>query len=287
MAARTDLASEAHEMCRSEAGAVSEIDGVSSSVEHNGKIIVTRVNITNENGSKRLGKAIGRYITIEAPNLKYDEEEYNTVCDIICEELRVMSEVKSDDITLVAGLGNSKITPDALGVRVIDDLMVTHHIKRYMADMLDNNISNVCAITPGVLGTTGIETVEIVKGITDRLKPNLVIAVDALAAADIRRVSTTVQISDTGIQPGSGVGNNREGLNEETLGTKVIAIGVPTVIDAATISKEPIPDDLSPLMVTTKDIDLVIDRMAKTVANGINLAMHKGITLDEIAAYTG
>lgn len=279
---RTDLALEAHEMCREEAREVSEIDGVSSCVEKYRNVTLTRVNILNENGSKQLGKSVGRYVTIEAANLKYDEEEYKTVCRLICDEIRAMADIESSDITLVAGLGNNRITPDALGCKVVDSLMITHHIKRYMEKLLDENISNVCAVKPGVLGTTGIETVEIIKGISDSLKPSLVIAVDALAAADIRRVSTTIQIADTGIEPGSGVGNNREGINEETLGTKVIAIGVPTVIDAATISKVEIPEELSPLMVTTKDIDSVIERMAKTVANGINMALHKDITLNEI-----
>lgn len=283
MSARTDLAVEAHEMCKNEAREVSEIDGVSSCVEQYGDVSVTRVNILNESGSKRLGKAIGRYVTIEAKNLKYDEDEYRTVCAIISDEIRAMADFEGNEgITLVAGLGNSEITPDALGCKVVDNLMITHHIKRYMAQLLDENITNVCAVKPGVLGTTGIETARIIKSISDDLKPRLVIAVDALAAADIRRVSTTIQIADTGIQPGSGVGNNREGINEETLNTKVIAIGVPTVIDAATISKVEIPEDLAPLMVTTKDIDSVIERMSKTVANGINLALHKDITIPEI-----
>ena len=136
------------------------------------------------------------------------------------------------------------------------------------------------------MGTTGIETVEIIKGISDKLKPDLIIAVDAMVAADIERVSTTIQIADTGIEPGAGVGNNREGINEKVMGVKVIAIGVPTVIDAETISKTPIPKEMAPLMVTTCDIDLVIEKMAKTVANGINLALHD-ITLEEVNNYVG
>ena len=122
---------------------------------------------------------------------------------------------------------------------------------------------------------------------TERIKPELIIAVDALAAADLKRVATTIQIADTGIQPGAGIGNNRKGINEETLGVKVIAIGVPTVIDAATISKIDIPEAMSPLMVTTNDIDLVIERMAKAVANGINMALHKNMTLRDIESYVG
>ena len=287
MAIRTDLAMEAHEMCRSEARDSAEIDGVSAAAEDYGGVSITRVNITNENGSRRLGKAMGRYVTIEAPNLKYSKDEFDTVCGLICDELHAMADVEPDSLTLVVGLGNGKITPDALGTRVIDYLMVTHHIKRYMKDILSDNISNVCAIVPGVLGTTGIETVDIIKSITEKIKPQLVIVIDALAAADIRRVSTTVQIADTGIQPGAGVGNNRECINEDVLGVKVIAIGVPTVIDAASISNAEIPKDLAPLMVTTQDIDTVIDRMSHAVATGINLALHKDITPDEIENYVG
>ena len=282
---RTDLAVEAHELSRREAKNATEIDGVISDVRTEDGITVTNIEITNENGSKALGKAIGNYITIESPNLKYSIDIYERVCTLISEEIRKMADIKSDSLTLVVGLGNRDITPDALGTEVVSRLLVTHHIKQNMKDFFDDNISGVCALIPGVLGTTGIETAEIIKAVSEKVKPNLIIAVDAMAAADIRRVSTTVQISDTGIQPGAGVGNNRECLNEETIGAKVIAIGVPTVIDAATISKVEIPKELAPLMVTTKDIDPVIERTARTVANGINLALHRDMTLRDIESY--
>lgn len=284
---RTDLAVEAHELSKREAKNAAEIDGVKSNVEEKENITVTRVEITNENGSKTLGKAIGSYVTIDAPDLKYSLETYETVCAIIADEIRKMADINGDMLTLVVGLGNREITPDALGTSVVSKLLVTHHIKQRMSDFFDDNISGVCAIAPGVLGTTGIETADIIKAVTEKVKPQLIIAVDALAAADIERVSKTIQISDTGIQPGAGVGNNREGLNEESTGVKVIAIGVPTVIDAATISKVEIPKEMAPLMVTTKDIDLVIERTAKTVANGINLALHRDMTLRDVESYVG
>lgn len=284
---RTDLAVEAHELSKKNAENASEIEGVISDVEERDGISVTRVRITNENGSKALGKAIGNYITIDAPDLKYSLETYEDVCEIIADEIRKMAQIKGDMLTLVVGLGNRDITPDALGTSVVSKLLVTNHIKQNMSDFFDDNISGVCAIAPGVLGTTGIETADIIKAVTEKVKPQLIIAVDALAAADIQRVSTTIQIADTGIQPGAGVGNNREGLNEETTGVKVIAIGVPTVIDAATISKVEIPKELAPLMVTTKDIDLVIERTSKTVANGINLALHRDMTLRDVESYVG
>lgn len=284
---RTDLAVEAHELSKREAKNATEIDGVKSNVEEKENITVTRVEITNENGRKTLGKAIGSYVTIDAPDLKYSLETYEMVCAIIADEIRKMADISGDMLTLVVGLGNREITPDALGTSVVSKLLVTHHIKQRMSDFFDDNISGVCAIAPGVLGTTGIETADIIKAVTEKVKPQLIIAVDALAAADIERVSKTIQISDTGIQPGAGVGNNREGLNEESTGVKVIAIGVPTVIDAATISKVEIPKEMAPLMVTTKDIDLVIERTAKTVANGINLALHRDMTLRDVESYVG
>lgn len=284
---RTDLAVEAHELSKREAQNATEIEGVISRVEEKYGISITRVEITNENGSRALGKAIGKYTTIDAPNLKYSSEIYERVCKIIAEEIQAMADIRSDMTTLVVGLGNRDITPDALGTGVISRLFVTRHIKKKMNELVDDSISGVCAIAPGVLGTTGIETADIIQAVTERIKPQLIIAVDALAAADIERVSTTIQISDTGIQPGSGVGNNREGLNEKTTGVKVIAIGMPTVIDAATISKVEIPKELAPLMVTTKDIDLVIESASKTVANGINLALHRNMTLKDIDCCVG
>ena len=282
---RTDLALEAHEMSRKNAKETGEIDGVVSEVTRHGNTTVTNVKITNEHGSQELNKAIGTYITIEASDLKYNRETYRNVCEIIAEEIKKMAGERNKPLTLIVGLGNRDITPDALGTRVVSNLIITEHIKNNMQGF--QNINGVCAVAPGVLGTTGIETLEIIKGIVSRIKPDLIIAADALAAADIRRVNTTIQIADTGIQPGAGVGNNREGLNEETLGVKVIAIGVPTVIDAATISKVEIPEEIAPLMVTTKDIDAVIDRMAKTVANGINMALQKDLSLADIESFMG
>ena len=285
---RTDLAVEAHELSRKQAKDASEIDGVISEISQKGDITVTRVEITNKNGSEKLGKAKGTYVTIDAPDLKYSLETYEQTCAIIAEEIRNMAKINNDTLTLVVGLGNREITPDALGSSVVSKLLVTRHIKQQRdSDIFSDNISGVCALAPGVLGTTGIETADIIKAVSEKVRPHLIIAVDALAAASIERVSNTIQISDAGIQPGAGVGNNREGLNEETTGTKVIAIGVPTVIDAATISKVKIPDEMTPLMVTTNDIDLVIERAAKTVANGINLALHNSMTLRDVESYIG
>lgn len=280
---RTDLALEAHQLSQKEG---QKIEGVVVREKEVNKIKVSRVEVIDENGEKAIGKAIGNYVTIECPNLKYDYNEYKSVCKIIADEIREMVNITPDCKTLVAGLGNPDITPDALGTETATNIMVTNHLKEHMKEYLDENVSAVCAIKPGVLGTTGMETADIIKSIADKLKPQLIIAVDALAAGDIERVSTTIQISDAGILPGSGVGNDRSGINEKTTGAKVIAIGVPTVIDARNISDAQIPDQLSPLMVTTKDIDLVIKKCAKTIADGINMALHTGLTHEDIISFT-
>ena len=284
---RTDLAVEAHELSKREAAEATEIDGVISRVEETCRITITRVDITNENGERALGKARGSYVTIDAPDLKYSLETYEKVCKIISDEIHKMADIDNDTLTLVVGLGNRDITPDALGTSVVSKLLITRHLKESMSNIFGSGIGSVCAIAPGVSGTTGIETADIIKSVISRVSPDLIIAVDALAAADIERISNTIQISDTGIQPGAGVGNNRDGLNEKTTGVKVIAIGVPTVIDASTISKTEIPKEMAPLMVTTKDIDLVIERSAKTVANGINLALHRDMSLRDVESFVG
>ena len=280
---RTDLAAEAHKLSQEEG---KKLEGIIVRNEVNSGLDVSVIEIINEKGEEILGKAIGTYITIDCPNLRYSSEELENVCKIMGQEIRRLAEINPNSVTLVVGLGNREITPDALGTEAASQVMVTHHLKDSIKEAMGNKISSVCTITPGVLGTTGLESSKTIKSISETLKPDLVIVIDALAAADMERVASTIQISDAGIQPGAGVGNNREGINKEALGTKVIAIGVPTVIDARNISEVEIPEKLSPLMVTTTDIDLVIKKCAKAIAGGINLALHENITLEEIIAFT-
>ncbi|MGM9937792.1 MAG: GPR endopeptidase [Candidatus Ornithomonoglobus sp.] len=279
---RTDLAVEAHEMTEREG---KEIRGVQVKTTEHGSIKRTVVDILDSDGAAAVGKDIGKYVTIEAPQLKYSIDDYETVCGMLAEEIRAMC--PSLGRTLVVGLGNRAITPDALGDEAVKQLIITSHIKKYMPGTLDKDFSDVCAVAPGVMGTTGIETAELVKGAAGMVKPDLVIAVDALAGADMSRVCSTVQITDTGIAPGSGVGNHRDGINRESLGCKVIAIGVPTVIAAELLSGDELAEEFKGVMVTTKDIDLVIARMAKTVANGINMALHRNLTFREIEEFVG
>lgn len=262
---RTDLALEAREIGEREAG---KIKGITASEKQEKNIKITEVNIISPEGEKALGKAQGRYITFEAPTYKYDEECAHRLSELIADEIKLMGEIDNKTTILVVGLGNRAITPDALGAEVTDKLFITNHMK----DFFNGKTSSVCAIAPGVLGTTGIETVEIIKSLCQKINPDLIIAVDALAAAELDRLSSTVQIADTGIQPGAGVGNDRKGLNRQTLGMKVIAIGVPTVIDASNISNIEIPKNMSPLMVTTKDIDTTISAMSKIISDAINMA---------------
>lgn len=282
LAIRTDLAVEAHELSKRDG---KEIDGIKVETSEHGDITKTVVDVINENGAQTINKMIGRYVTIGAPNLKYSIDDYESVCQMLKDEIKEMS--GGSRRTLIIGLGNRAITPDALGAEVVDNLIITAHVKDRIPDIFGEDYSYVSAVIPGVMGTTGIETVEIVKGVVDKVKPELVIAVDALAGADINRVSTTIQISDTGIAPGSGVGNHRDGLNLDSLGVKVIAIGVPTVIAAELLGGENLDDEFKSLMVTTKDIDLEIKRMSKTIANGINMALHKNVTLRTVEELVG
>lgn len=239
---RTDLALEEKE--RFESDQV-EIPGVILEEEYdeNLEIQITKVKVETENGAKIMGKPVGLYLTIEAPNMAISDEDYHReISQKLAEKIQEMIhlQIKREenmDSILVVGLGNRQVTPDALGPYVVDNLNVTRHIvKEYGKYALEmENAGIISAIVPGVMGQTGMETVEIVKGIVGETKPDMVIAIDALAARNSKRLNRTIQVADTGIHPGSGVGNHRCGLTEETVGVPVIAIGVPTVVDAATI----------------------------------------------------
>lgn len=310
---RTDLALEEKE--RFESDNV-EISGVVLEEDYDEtlEIRITRVKIETENGAKAMGKPAGVYLTLEAPNLAVPDEDYHReisekLADHM-EELLHENHLTGRDISvLVVGLGNCQVTPDALGPYVADNLCVTRHIVReygkYAMGM--ERAQLVSAIVPGVMGQTGMETLEIVKGVVTETKPDLVIAVDALAARNSRRLNRTIQIADTGIHPGSGVGNHRNGLTRETLGIPVIGIGVPTVVDAATIVsdtmenliqametsetlkgvgevlkmynnaekyelvKELISPHLNGMFVTPKDEDEMVKQISYTISESLNL----------------
>ena len=312
---RTDLALEEKE--RFESDQV-EVQGVVLEEEYDKEreIRVTTVRIETENGAKTMGKPVGTYLTIEAPNLSSpDEGIHREVSEELAKYLievmkKIIPESEHDKEVLVIGLGNRQATPDALGPYVADNLNVTRHlVKEYgKYAALEEMNCVVSAIVPGVMAQTGMETAEIIKGVVRETKPDLLIVIDALAARNSRRLNRTIQIADTGINPGSGVGNYRNAITKETIGVPVIAIGVPTVVDAVTIVsdtmenllsaletseslkgvglvlggyseaekyeliKELIAPNLNSMFMTPKDIDETVKRLSYTISEGLNLA---------------
>ncbi len=323
----TDLAIEAAEMLSKDGAeeAQGEIDGVDIDIDEDteNNIKTTWIRILDENGKRQMGKPIGNYVTVECASLKEnDVETHEEIIKILSKQLVKLRNISRESVILVVGLGNWNVTPDSLGPKVVSKILVTRHIMGAIPTDLEYSVRPVSAISPGVMGITGIETADIIKGIVDNIKPELVIAIDALAARHSNRINATIQMSDTGINPGAGMGNNRMALNEETLGVPVIAIGVPTVVDAATLVNdsldmmlesmiEQLPEGspfysmlnnleseekyslirsiLDPytgnMFVTPKEVDAVMERLSNIIANSINIAVHPGITKDDINRY--
>jgi spore protease len=281
---RTDLAAENCDLYRESNG--SEASGVIVKEIKEGEINITRVEVTNQTGSEALGKPVGMYVTIDIPQEIPDRSQNIESCaEVVKREIREILEINDGDLVMVVGLGNWNITPDSLGPRVSADIEVTRHMFELMPEYLQDGIRPVCALTPGVLGTTGIETAEIILGAIQHVRPKVVIAIDALAARKLNRVIKTIQISNTGISPGAGIGNNRNMLSEETLGVPVIALGVPTVVSATTLAqdimrangiKAKIPPEINEkLIVTPKEIDEAVCDVAEIISKGINRALHR------------
>ena len=291
---RTDLALETTERFAEENA---EIRGVEVHEEYDEEkdVRTTVVKIVTENGAKSMGRPQGTYITIEAPELSTPDEDYHReISEEISTHLRKLIDLKKEKSVLVVGLGNAAITADALGPQVVDNLLMTRHIiKEYgLRGIKHEKMHRISGIAPGVMAQTGMETAEIVQGIVTETKPDVVVAIDALAARSVRRLSRTIQITDTGIHPGSGVGNHRNGLTEENLQVKVIGIGVPTVVDAATIvhdsmahlldtleeteQKEFLDEMIAPnlysMFVTPKDVDETIKYLSFMISEGLNIA---------------
>jgi len=309
---RTDLALERRDLFKKANNISNEVDGIETDEEQiENDILVTRVKVLNENGENAIGKKKGNYITIDIKNLKIaGENEIQKASETVTKELKnlIFGLIKDEEPLLVVGLGNIYVTPDSLGPKVIQDIDITRHILTYMPEVLDSATRPVSAVSPGVLGTTGIETLEIIKGIVDNVHPKLLIVIDALASRSIERISSSIQIADTGIVPGAGVGNKRKELTIDTLGIPVIALGVPTVVEAATIAADSldlfiqkaqqeaksneflnklqeedkyqlIKEVLAPeeynFIVTPKEIDELIENMSSVIARGINFAIQK------------
>lgn len=277
---RTDLALEARERFEEDV----EIRGVAveESYDERRDIRVTVVRIQTENGAKAMGKPIGTYITLEAPRMSEPDEDYHReVSEKLAEYLKKLLDVKNEKSVLVVGLGNREVTPDALGPEVAGHLCVTRHVVREYGKtaFAKEKVHLVSAIVPGVMAQTGMETLEVVQGIVAETKPDYVVVIDALAARSSKRLNRTIQLSDAGIQPGSGVGNHRNSLSKETIGVPVLAIGVPTVVDAATIvydatgDRRSVPPGLNGMFVTPKNVDEMIRRLSFTISEALNLAL--------------
>lgn len=337
---RTDLALESHQVVIEHEGPP-ELPGVKVHTEKEEGITVTRITVESDLGAQMMGKAPGNYCTIEAPGLReHNRDLQERIANVLGKELQWFfnqAELSDEDGVLVVGLGNWNATPDALGPRVTENLMVTRHLLEMSPPELRHGLRPVSAISPGVLGLTGIETGEIIMGVKDRIGAKAVLCIDALASRSVERLCSTIQISDTGIHPGAGVGNRRLAINEETLGVPVIAIGVPTVVHAVTIVSDAMdlietgsiapPEGETPqrvqftvdpeilmgkkeqqqqanvssdkrrmisqilepymgsMIVTPKEIDLLIDEVSDVIAGALNTSFHEGVSYDEVFKY--
>ncbi|MGE5587428.1 MAG: GPR endopeptidase [Clostridia bacterium] len=313
---RTDLAVEAREFVARRTGA--EIPGVLSETERTQYATITRVKVVTEEAERALGKVRGNYVTIESPHLRSQSKEVQEdLAQTFAREFLRLAPIAPNATVLVAGLGNWQATPDALGPRTIQYLTVTRHLHDLVPPELRGGMRPVCAIAPGVLGLTGIETGEIIRGVVSNVRPDLVVVVDALASMSTSRLGATIQMGDTGIRPGSGVGNKRLGITRESLGVPVIAVGVPTVVAAETIAldamdfmqgqgrapgggpaqggpgaaerRQFLMRALAPyfgsLVVTPKEIDDLVEDLATVVAAGLNAALHPSMDWDKVLAY--
>ena len=300
MQIRTDLAMESREL----AGG---LPGIAAHSRQRGAIEETHVRIETEEAAQALEKAQGNYITLAHPGLVWcPAKERREMARAISEGLNNLLPPTGD--LLVVGLGNRYMTADALGSRVLEDLLVTRHLKDIPDESLQDRLRGVCAVAPGVLGVTGLETAEVVQGVVEHVHPAAVIAIDALAARESSRICTTVQITDTGIRPGSGVGNHRAGLTRETLGVPVIAIGVPMVVYASVIARDALSlllqdigmdenehaqamdtliakltrQGMGELVVTPREVDEMVGMVARILADGLNMALQPRLSEEEI-----
>lgn len=282
---RTDLAMESRELWQE--GRREELPGVRSAEYRREGWPVTRVEILDRRGAEALGKPAGTYLTLDLTDYwRRPTDFFRRAAEGLAAELGGM--VPEEGCVFVAGLGNEAMTPDAVGPQAVRHLLITRHLGQAVPEFRP-----VAAAAAGVLGTTGMEAAEWVRALAERLEPAAVIVVDALAARGMDRVCSTIQVADTGIIPGSGVGNRRQALNRETLGVPVVSLGVPTVVDAATLALDLLqagggsaPETLESggLFVTPKDVDARVRDLSKVVGYGINLALQPGLCLEDVEA---
>lgn len=291
---RTDLAVEAAQLWR-ERGGTGKLPGVESKETKREGYPVTTVKILDCRGEEALGKPTGTYVTLTLEGLaRRESDAFGRAARAVAAELTPLLKLSKGAPALVVGLGNRSITPDDIGPKAADHTMVTRHLVEQVPEHF-GSFRPVAALAAGVLGTTGVESGELVKAVAEKIRPGCIIAVDALASRSMDRVCTTVQLANTGIVPGSGVGNHRAALNRETLGVPVIAVGVPTVVDAGTLAADILAEagqeGLDPealagagegLMVTPRDIDQRVADLVKVIGYGINLALQPGLTIEDV-----
>ena len=287
---RTDLAMEARELWQESAGETTRLAGVEAEEGLREGIPVTAVHILNQEGERALGKPQGNYVTLTMEGVANRAEDIfgRAVRAVAAELTQLLRGVPGNGLALVVGLGNREVTPDAIGPQVYGHTLATRHLGRQMPEAF-GQLRPVAALAAEVLGSTGVESGEVVQAVCREIRPACVIAVDALASRSLERLCRTVQLADTGITPGSGVGNHRVGLSRETLGVPVLAVGVPTVVDAATLAADLTGADEPPslgrgrdLLVTPKDIDSQVADLAKIIGYGINLALQPQLTLEDL-----
>ncbi len=307
---QVDLAMEARDLVRGDTD--QEIPGVVEEIEELANSKITTIRINDQAAEQTMGKPVGNYITIEAKNLRIrDPEVHEEVSQAIAKKLKgVMDSIDKNATVLIIGLGNWRATPDALGPKTVESSPVTRHYFKYAPQALVEGMRPVCAVSPGVLGTTGIETFEIIKGIVEKIQPALVLVIDSLAAQNTERIGTTIQISDTGIQPGSAMGSvPRQSINQQSLGVPVIAIGCPMVVNAVTIASQAIEvfcknnnmtynaqnslNAVKPVLsyfggtltVTPKEIDDLVENVSNVIAYGIAYSLFPDISREQLELY--
>ena len=296
---RTDMALEASQ-------AAGSIPGVHVSQWEEESVSITEVRVETEEAAQRLGKSVGTYLTLECEGVRRrDPAAREEVQNVLGEEIaRLLPPDEQGAPVLVVGLGNRHVTPDSLGPKTVDGTLVTRHLLRELPDKVDERLNPVCAIAPGVMGATGLETMETVGALVKEIHPRCLIVIDSLAARASSRVGVSIQLSDTGIQPGSGVGNHRRALNERELGVRVIALGMPTVVYAVTIARDALEilgegetnpaaldevtkslfeNEIGEMIVTPREVDDMIDDAAQMLAGGINRALQTALSPEEIA----
>lgn len=284
---RTDLALEKRELLGRE-----EPEGVESEESDQGGVKFTKIRVINEKGSEALGKPIGTYITAEIPELMKNPVTDEDMIEAVAAQLRSL--LPKNGSILAVGLGNTRITPDAVGPKSVSMVLATRHIGKELSDEIGlGELRSVAGFVPGVLGRTGLEAAESVKGLVGAVSPSAIIVVDALAARKLSRLGTTIQISDIGIIPGSGVGNARKEITERSVGVPVISVGIPTVVDVGTLvadltgSNSEIPSESRDMIITPREIDIVIERASELIGMSINKALQPDISVDEMMMLVG